>query len=231
MQSTTEVLDSDGEIKNTFQYTPYGILQSPASSMEYNYQYAGYFQIQDRLPLSAGARFYASAIGRWLSRDPIEENSDVNLYRYCLNRPNLMRDPTGFQTVWGGVKQLFGSGQYYKNWGGNGWANGRKSDSTTTTNFPHTKDQPGFEAPLDKMDYCFYVHDICLHNAARIEAKNVRKCYRGKCDKDLSKCLREAHAPFKDWTFWAAAPNGKFAGDYAPDNEPYIPDPPDPLWN
>ena len=96
---------------------------------------------------------------------------------------------------------------------------------------PHTKGQPGFVAPENKMDYCFYVHDICLHNAARIEAKKVRKCYRGKCDRDLSNCLREAHAPFKDWTFWALAPNGKFAGDYAPDNEPYIPDPPDPLWN
>lgn len=42
------------------------------------------------------ARFYAPAIGRFLSEDPIGfASQDMNLYRYASNRPQLLKDPLG----------------------------------------------------------------------------------------------------------------------------------------
>lgn len=40
-------------------------------------------------------RAYDPAMGRWISRDPIGENGDLNLYRYVYNRPDQLIDPRG----------------------------------------------------------------------------------------------------------------------------------------
>ena len=40
-------------------------------------------------------RHYSPALGRWLSRDPIEEQGGVNLYAYCSNIPNFRIDQLG----------------------------------------------------------------------------------------------------------------------------------------
>ena len=39
--------------------------------------------------------FYDANLGRWLNRDPIQEASDNNLYRYTLNSPIDSIDPDG----------------------------------------------------------------------------------------------------------------------------------------
>ncbi len=44
-------------------------------------------------------RWYDSAVGRWLSEDPVGfEAEDANLYRYCQNGPLVATDPTGLIT-------------------------------------------------------------------------------------------------------------------------------------
>jgi len=42
-----------------------------------------------------GQRFYSPGMGRWLSRDPIEERGGVNLYTFVKNRASELFDPTG----------------------------------------------------------------------------------------------------------------------------------------
>jgi hypothetical protein len=42
-----------------------------------------------------GYRHYAPHLGRWLSRDPIEEQGGLNLYGSFMNAPILQIDPTG----------------------------------------------------------------------------------------------------------------------------------------
>jgi RHS repeat-associated protein len=42
-----------------------------------------------------GYRFYDSRDGRWLSRDPIEEEGGLNLYGFCLNEPTGWVDILG----------------------------------------------------------------------------------------------------------------------------------------
>lgn len=38
---------------------------------------------------------YSSTLGRWISRDPIEEQGGLNLYAYVVNNPIAFADPLG----------------------------------------------------------------------------------------------------------------------------------------
>ena len=40
-------------------------------------------------------RFYRPDLGRWLNRDPIEEEGGENLYAFCRNSPQLYVDVNG----------------------------------------------------------------------------------------------------------------------------------------
>ena len=42
-----------------------------------------------------GYRYYSPRLGRWLNRDPIEEDGGLNLYQYARNDPLRNRDPSG----------------------------------------------------------------------------------------------------------------------------------------
>ena len=46
-----------------------------------------------------GLRYYISAAGRWLNRDPISYAGGVNVYEYCGNGPVGMSDASGM--LWG----------------------------------------------------------------------------------------------------------------------------------
>ena len=57
-------------------------------------------------------RFYRPDLGRWLNRDPIEEEGGENLYAFCDNNPVLYIDILG-ESFWGyfsdGVRMLAGT--------------------------------------------------------------------------------------------------------------------------
>jgi RHS repeat-associated protein len=42
-----------------------------------------------------GHRFYSAGMGRWLNRDPIEEQGGIGLYEFCANVPIRNVDPFG----------------------------------------------------------------------------------------------------------------------------------------
>lgn len=42
-----------------------------------------------------GLRYYSPELGRWVSRDPIEEDGGLLLYAFCGNEPSQRIDPTG----------------------------------------------------------------------------------------------------------------------------------------
>ncbi|MBK9126262.1 MAG: RHS repeat-associated core domain-containing protein [Phycisphaerales bacterium] len=45
-----------------------------------------------------GYRWYSAKLGRWISRDPIEEKGGANLMRYGVNAPHNSTDPLGLTT-------------------------------------------------------------------------------------------------------------------------------------
>lgn len=44
-------------------------------------------------------RFYRPDLGRWLNRDPIEEDGGENLYAFCGNNPTMKADLLGERTI------------------------------------------------------------------------------------------------------------------------------------
>jgi RHS repeat-associated protein len=57
-----------------------------------------------------GARWYDSATGRWLSKDPILLAGGLNLYAFCGNDPVNFSDPLGLAEMsWGGMASAIGS--------------------------------------------------------------------------------------------------------------------------
>jgi len=57
-----------------------------------------YYEAADGLNLTL-YRAYDSDLGRWLNRDPIEEEGGLNLYDYVANNPINYVDPLGLLTV------------------------------------------------------------------------------------------------------------------------------------
>lgn len=61
---------------------------------------SGYYRQPDLGNYWLRARIYEDGIGRFLSRDPAQD--EINLYRYVANRPLVLVDPAGLQGLPGG---------------------------------------------------------------------------------------------------------------------------------
>lgn len=73
--------------------------QITANAVEANFAFAGhYFHLPTSLHL-ANYRAYDAGLGRWISRDPIEEQGGGNLYRYVGNMPVRGIDPLGLNII------------------------------------------------------------------------------------------------------------------------------------
>lgn len=87
----------DGTQSASFAYGPFGEqLRSsgPAASVS-PFGYAGKYADSRTGWVYYGHRFYSPSLGRWLSRDPIEEAGGVNLYGFVGNDPINQQDLLG----------------------------------------------------------------------------------------------------------------------------------------
>jgi RHS repeat-associated protein len=101
--SVTALSDTTGTLLERYSYDAYGkptiynaagaIIAVSAQSNRFLYTGREWFQ---ELNLSDHRhRYYQPDIGRWLSRDPIEEYGGINLYGYVENRPTGTLDSFG----------------------------------------------------------------------------------------------------------------------------------------
>ena len=87
---------ADGSTSATYEYGPFGDTlkaDGPAAALN-PYRFSTKFTDDSGL-LYYGLRYYNPSTGRWLSRDPIEENGGVNLYGMVGNNPVSNIDPLG----------------------------------------------------------------------------------------------------------------------------------------
>jgi len=106
--SVTDIVNSSGTDLDHIVYDPFGNTVTETNStngdrfkfagMEYDSTVGIYYD---------HARYYDSAIGRFISQDPEGfAAGDTDLYRYVGNAPTLATDPTGTQTGFGGGLQV-----------------------------------------------------------------------------------------------------------------------------
>jgi RHS repeat-associated protein len=86
------------------EYTPYGNTSYQAvdhaiKAAAKRYRYTGKERDEETGLSYHSARYYAPWIGRWSSSDPAGLVDGPNLYRYALNNPIRLFDPSGNQTV------------------------------------------------------------------------------------------------------------------------------------
>lgn len=96
--SARELLNSSGAIQSEIDYDPFGqssfITTSGAAP---DFGYTGIYS-HERSGLNLTLfRVYSPNLGRWLSRDPLEEQFGENLYTYSANAPFKFTDRLGLQ--------------------------------------------------------------------------------------------------------------------------------------
>jgi RHS repeat-associated protein len=87
--------DPSGNIQAEYSYDSYGRVTQLQGSLVSDFQYAGYYYHSPSGLSLTLSRAYSAQLGRWINRDPIEEDGGVNLYDYVANDPVDETDPLG----------------------------------------------------------------------------------------------------------------------------------------
>ncbi len=95
--NVTALSDGQGRIAARYLYNPFGRLIAKWGPMADVNRYQFSSKESDYLSgLSYyGYRFYDPTLQRWLTRDPVDEEYDFNLYRFVYNSPFIYSDPDG----------------------------------------------------------------------------------------------------------------------------------------
>ena len=86
-----------GSIAAQYTYDPYGNIVDSSGNLADVFSFGFSTQYHDRETGMVGykRRFYRPDLGRWLNRDPIEEEGGENLYAFCLNNAIINYDKDG----------------------------------------------------------------------------------------------------------------------------------------
>jgi RHS repeat-associated protein len=96
--SVRELTDTSAALRAGYIYLPFGAAAKVTGSLEANFGFTGHFR---HLPSGCSLtlnRAYDPGHGRWLSRDPTEEDGGVNLYAYVFNDPINWSDSLGLES-------------------------------------------------------------------------------------------------------------------------------------
>ncbi len=102
-----EMTDNSGVIQAQYAFDPFGRVTKLSEAVASDFGYAGYYS-HSRSGLNlTRTRAYASTLGRFINRDPIEETGGVNLYSYVGNMPVSFIDGNGTR---GGLSDIISAG-------------------------------------------------------------------------------------------------------------------------
>ena len=93
--SVREMSDISGNTQASYDFDPFGVGRKLAGSDSSDFGFDGYYRHERSDLLLTVTRAYNAKLGRWLSRDTIEEQGGINLYRYVENSPLMSIDPSG----------------------------------------------------------------------------------------------------------------------------------------
>ena len=85
--NVSEYLNEDGDSVAHYEYDPFGstVTQSGDRANDFSFKFSTKYQDSETGFYYYGYRYYDTVTGRWLSRDPIEEEGGINLYGFVAN--------------------------------------------------------------------------------------------------------------------------------------------------
>jgi RHS repeat-associated protein len=101
LDSIRSLSNASGALANTYTYDSFGRLTASSGTIFNPFQYTARDSDTETGLYYYRARYYDSAIGRFVSEDPSGFADGLNLYRYVHNNPVLLSDPTGLTSYQG----------------------------------------------------------------------------------------------------------------------------------
>ncbi len=160
--SVTTLTNEVGRPIKHYLYDPYGNLTNTTTDPNNNFTFIGRyggFKDWDSGLIQFQHRWYDSALGRWMSRDPIGVRGGVNLYVYGNDDPVNVIDPLGLCNK----KQKDDPESKYVRWNycGKDWSAGihwtKEIQNIASFAAIYSKD------PINDLDDCCYQHDVCAY--------------------------------------------------------------------
>ena len=90
-----ELFGPAGYIRTTYSYEPFGNVSMNASGVVQPFRFSSEFYDEELDLVYYNYRHYSPSLGRFLSRDPIEEQGGLNLYAFVENNPIVKFDVAG----------------------------------------------------------------------------------------------------------------------------------------
>ena len=90
-----EVFGPAGYIRTAYAYAPFGAVSTSDNSVVQPFQWSSEYYDSELDLVYYNFRHYSPSLGRFLSRDPIEEQGGLNLYMFVGNQPSLHTDLWG----------------------------------------------------------------------------------------------------------------------------------------
>jgi RHS repeat-associated protein len=118
--SVRELTDSAGNLRARYSYDPYGRTTKLTGDLDADFGFAGMLWSPEANLSLAHFRAYDAGLGRWLSRDPLQNAEFMqgpNLYAYVGNEPINLTDRSGLSADGLGIQKQFWQ------WNGNQWLN------------------------------------------------------------------------------------------------------------
>ena len=186
-----------GSIAAQSTYDPYGNIIESSGLLANVFSFGFSTKYHDReIGLVAyQRRCYSPALGRWLNRDPIEEEGGENLYGFCENSPCWQTDALGFKLL---IIKHFKGVNPPGGWGDQGRNRGQTHYNEPTISYRPVKRDNGktsFEVtitpPVSRVDVYFH-EDSDLQVATYDENEHLQWIVR--YDEAIETFKREAEA-------------------------------------
>ena len=111
--SVREALNVQNTVVGAYSFDPWGRRTTHVeASGVLELTYTGHWLHRDSGLVVTRFRAYSANAGRWLSRDPIQEDGGVNLYRYVSNSPATLLDPYGLEQYDRQWEEMFGDSRW-----------------------------------------------------------------------------------------------------------------------
>ncbi len=95
--NVTDYVSETGDVVASYTYDAFGRTLSATGSMAdvFPFRFSTKYYDAEADLYYYGYRYYSPELGRWLTRDPIEEDGGDNLYAFCDNCPLNFADYNG----------------------------------------------------------------------------------------------------------------------------------------